>query len=43
MQSFPSVFISHGAPTFATEPGMAGANLGALGRAAWITVHGCRS
>jgi 4,5-DOPA dioxygenase extradiol len=33
MQTFPSVFISHGAPTFALEPGMAGANLGALGRA----------
>jgi 4,5-DOPA dioxygenase extradiol len=33
MQSFPSVFISHGAPTFALEPGIAGANLGALGRA----------
>jgi 4,5-DOPA dioxygenase extradiol len=33
MRSFPSVFISHGAPTFALEPGMAGANLGALGRA----------
>jgi 4,5-DOPA dioxygenase extradiol len=32
MQSFPSVFISHGAPTFALEPGMAGTNLGALGR-----------
>lgn len=33
MQGFPSVFVSHGAPTFALEPGMAGAKLGALGRA----------
>jgi 4,5-DOPA dioxygenase extradiol len=33
MQSFPSVFVSHGAPTFAVEPGLAGARLGALGRA----------
>jgi 4,5-DOPA dioxygenase extradiol len=32
MPTFPSVFVSHGAPTFALEPGMAGANLGALGR-----------
>jgi 4,5-DOPA dioxygenase extradiol len=29
----PSLFISHGAPTFATEPGVAGAQLRALGRA----------
>ncbi len=33
MQRIPSVFVSHGAPTFALEPGMAGAQLGALGRA----------
>lgn len=33
MTMLPSVFISHGAPTFATEPGLAGAQLGALGRA----------
>jgi 4,5-DOPA dioxygenase extradiol len=29
----PSLFVSHGAPTFALEPGRAGAQLGALGRA----------
>lgn len=29
----PSLFISHGAPTFATEPGLAGAQLCALGLA----------
>ncbi len=29
----PSVFVSHGAPTFALEPGLAGAGLTALGRA----------
>lgn len=33
MPSFPSMFVSHGAPTFALEPGLAGANLEALGRA----------
>lgn len=33
MTSFPSVFISHGAPTFAIEPGLAGAQLRALGQA----------
>jgi 4,5-DOPA dioxygenase extradiol len=29
----PSIFVSHGAPTFALEPGLAGASLAALGRA----------
>jgi 4,5-DOPA dioxygenase extradiol len=29
----PSLFVSHGAPTFALEPGLAGARLGELGRA----------
>jgi 4,5-DOPA dioxygenase extradiol len=33
MTSFPSVFISHGAPTFAIEPGLAGAQLRGLGQA----------
>ncbi len=33
MTSFPSVFISHGAPTFALDPGLAGAQLRALGQA----------
>ncbi|MFT7772479.1 dioxygenase [Roseateles sp.] len=33
MSRLPSVFVSHGAPTFATEPGIAGPRLGALGRA----------
>jgi 4,5-DOPA dioxygenase extradiol len=33
MQKLPSVFVSHGAPTFAIEPGRAGAQLAALGRA----------
>lgn len=31
MKAFPSVFISHGAPTYALEPGLAGAQLHALG------------
>jgi 4,5-DOPA dioxygenase extradiol len=31
--TLPSVFVSHGAPSFAIEPGLAGAQLGALGRA----------
>lgn len=33
MTAFPSVFISHGAPTFAIEPGLAGAQLRGLGLA----------
>lgn len=33
MTPFPAVFVSHGAPTFAIEPGLAGAQLRALGRA----------
>ena len=33
MTAFPSVFISHGAPTFAIEPGRSGAQLRALGEA----------
>jgi 4,5-DOPA dioxygenase extradiol len=33
MTTLPSLFISHGAPTFAIEPGLAGAQLRALGRA----------
>ena len=32
MPPLPSLFISHGAPTFALEPGRAGAHLAALGR-----------
>ena len=32
MQPLPTLFVSHGAPTFAFEPGLAGANLAALGR-----------
>jgi len=33
MNRLPSLFVSHGAPTFAIEPGIAGPRLGALGRA----------
>jgi len=33
MTAFPSLFVSHGAPTFAIEPGLAGAQLRALGQA----------
>jgi 4,5-DOPA dioxygenase extradiol len=33
MRMLPSLFVSHGAPTFAIEPGLAGAQLHALGRA----------
>ncbi|MBL0423361.1 dioxygenase [Ramlibacter sp. AW1] len=33
MTALPTVFVSHGAPTFAIEPGLAGAQLRALGRA----------
>jgi 4,5-DOPA dioxygenase extradiol len=33
MTRLPTVFISHGAPTFAVEPGVAGALLGRLGQA----------
>ena len=33
MSTMPSLFISHGAPTFATEPGLAGAQLRTLGLA----------
>lgn len=32
MATLPTLFISHGAPSFALEPGVAGAALGALGR-----------
>lgn len=32
MNRWPSLFVSHGAPTYAIEPGLAGAQLGALGR-----------
>lgn len=33
MPAFPTLFISHGAPTFALEPGLAGPRLTELGRA----------
>jgi len=33
MATLPTVFVSHGAPTFANEPGLAGAQLRALGQA----------
>jgi 4,5-DOPA dioxygenase extradiol len=33
MTTLPSLFVSHGAPTFANEPGLAGAQLRVLGRA----------
>lgn len=33
MPGLPSLFVSHGAPTFALEPGLAGPRLAALGRA----------
>ena len=32
MQGLPTLFVSHGAPTFALDPGLAGPNLAALGR-----------
>lgn len=32
-QAYPVLFVSHGAPTFAIEPGLAGARLAELGRA----------
>ena len=32
MNRLPSLFVSHGAPTFAIEPGLAGPRLSALGR-----------
>lgn len=32
MPRLPSLFVSHGAPTFAIDPGVAGPRLTALGR-----------
>ena len=32
MSRLPGLLVSHGAPTFALEPGLAGSRLGALGR-----------
>ena len=31
IERLPTLFVSHGAPTFAMEPGMAGPKLAALG------------
>lgn len=31
MQTLPTLFVSHGAPTFALDPGVAGPNLAELG------------
>jgi 4,5-DOPA dioxygenase extradiol len=39
MARLPSLFISHGAPTFAIEPGLAGPKLTALGRALPVRVR----
>ncbi len=33
MKRFPSLFVSHGAPTFALEPGLAGSQLARIGQA----------
>lgn len=33
MTTLPTAFVSHGAPTFALEPGVAGAKLRKLGQA----------
>ena len=33
MKAWPTLFVSHGAPTFATEPELAGAQLRVLGQA----------
>lgn len=33
MERFPTLFVSHGAPTYALQPGIAGAALAAVGRA----------
>ena len=40
MEHLPSLFVSHGAPTYALEPGLAGAQLEALGRAS-APAEGC--